>query len=100
VTAGRANTSLSELSAAYDIGAMILSSLGGALVPLAALPQWVADIAPASPGYWAVAALRAALDGEARRTLLACAVLAAFAGLAGLATIAATRRGGGRSGRL
>jgi ABC-2 type transport system permease protein len=92
--------SLSELSAAYDIGAMLLSSLGGALVPLAAMPQWVADLAPASPGYWAVTALRAALSGNAARTLLACAVLAGFAGLAGLATIARTSRGGGRSGRL
>jgi ABC-2 type transport system permease protein len=92
--------SLSELSASYDIGAMILSSLGGALVPLTAMPQWIRDIAPASPGYWAVAALRGALAGDASRTLLACAMLAGFAGAAGLAAVARTSRGGGRSGRL
>jgi ABC-2 type transport system permease protein len=92
--------SLSELSASYDIGAMILSSLGGALVPLTAMPQWIRDVAPASPGYWAVAALRGALADDASRTLLACAVLAGFAGAAGLAAVARTSRGGGRSGRL
>lgn len=41
--------SMGELSAAYDIGGMLLSSVGGALVPLAVLPAWVADVAPVSP---------------------------------------------------
>jgi ABC-2 type transport system permease protein len=92
--------SLSELSAAYDIGAMIMSSLGGALVPLAAMPSWVRAIAPASPGYWAVAALQAALTGDAGRTLAAAAVLAAFGVAAGLLAAMRTSRAGGRSGRL
>ena len=56
--------SLSALSACYDIGGMLLSSLGGALVPLTAMPSWIRHIAPASPGYWAVSALEAALRGE------------------------------------
>lgn len=67
------------LSAAYDIGGMLLSSLGGALVPLAALPHWVRTIAPASPGYWASAALHAALTGGTGRTAECCGVLLAFA---------------------
>jgi ABC-2 type transport system permease protein len=92
--------SLSELSAAYDIGAMILSSLGGALVPLTAMPHWVRDIAPASPGYWAVTALQAALQGHAGRTLLACAVLTGFAGAAALLAMSRSGRSGGRSARL
>jgi ABC-2 type transport system permease protein len=92
--------SLSELSAAYDIGAMILSSLGGALVPLTAMPHWVRLIAPASPGYWAVTALQAALHGNGGRTLLACAVLAGFAVAAGLVAMSRVSRGGGRSARL
>ncbi len=92
--------SMSELSAAYDIGAMIMSSLGGALVPLAAMPSWVRAIAPASPGYWAVAALHAALRGDAARTLAAAAVLAGFGVAAGLLAAWRTSRAGGRSGRL
>jgi ABC-2 type transport system permease protein len=92
--------SLSELSAAYDIGAMILSSLGGGLVPLSALPGWVRDSAPVSPGYWGVESLRAAMLGQAGRTLTACAVLAGF-GLAA-AALAGVRagRGWGRSSRM
>ncbi|MFC1441110.1 ABC transporter permease [Streptacidiphilus sp. N1-10] len=76
---GVAARSYGGLSAAYDIGGMLLSSLGGALVPLAALPHWVRAVAPASPGYWASAALRAALSGEGARTAQCCAVLLAFA---------------------
>lgn len=93
-------TSLSGLSAAYDIGAMILSSLGGALVPLTAMPGWIRHVAPASPGYWAVSALEAALRGEAGRALTASAVLLAFtAGAAGVAAARASR-GWGRSARI
>jgi ABC-2 type transport system permease protein len=92
--------SLSELSAAYDIGAMILSSLGGALVPLTAMPDWVRHLAPASPGYWAVTAIQAALHDNAARTLLASAVLTGFAGAAALITMNRAGRGGGRSARL
>ncbi len=92
--------SLAELSAAYDIGAMLLSSLGGALVPLAVLPGWVRHVAPVSPGYWAVSALDAAFRGDAGRTLAASAVLAAFAVAAGLVTTLRASRGWGRSARL
>lgn len=92
--------SLAELSAAYDIGAMILSSLGGALVPLAALPGWVRHVAPASPGYWAVSALDAAFRGDTGRTLAASGVLAVFAVAAGLVTVLRANRGWGRSARL
>ncbi|GAA4607272.1 hypothetical protein GCM10023195_27440 [Actinoallomurus liliacearum] len=66
---------MGELSAAYDIGGMLLSSLGGALVPLGALPHWVAGVAPISPGYWAVRGLHAALTGDAHTAAAACAVL-------------------------
>ena len=92
--------SLSSLSACYDIGGMVLSSLGGALVPLTAMPGWIRHIAPASPGYWAVSGLEAALRDQAGRTLTASAVLLAFA--AGACVLAAVRagRGWGRSARL
>ncbi len=83
--------SLSALSACYDIGGMLLSSLGGALVPLTAMPAWIRHVAPASPGYWAVTALEAALRGDAGRTLAAAAVLLAFA--AGACLIAGLRAG-------
>lgn len=92
--------SFGALSAAYDIGGMLLSSLGGALVPLAALPHWVRAVAPVSPGYWASAVLHAALAGEAARTAECCGVLLAFA--VGFAALAGRqlRRTAVRSARL
>lgn len=92
--------SLTALSACFDIGAMILSSLGGALVPLAALPAWIRHIAPVSPGYWAVSALQAALRGDTSRALLASAVLLAFAACTGMVAAIRVRRGWGRSASL
>ncbi|HEY2506727.1 MAG TPA: ABC transporter permease [Streptosporangiaceae bacterium] len=92
--------SFSSLSASYDIGGMILSSLGGALVPLTALPEWVRQVAPISPGYWAVSALESALRGAAGRTFLASAVLLAFAAGAGLAAAIRASRTWGRSASL
>jgi ABC-2 type transport system permease protein len=85
--------SLSELSVICDVGGMLLSSAGGALVPLAALPGWVRDVAPASPGYWAVSVLHAALRGDGAGTIRACGVLAAFA--LAFSVLAAMRAGRG-----
>jgi ABC-2 type transport system permease protein len=80
--------SQAELAAAVDIGAMVLTSLAGALVPLAAMPGWARAIAPVSPGYWAIRALTGALAGDPRGTLSSAAVLAGMgvlaAGVAGL----------------
>ncbi len=92
--------SFSELSIAYDLGGMLLSSLGGALVPLAVMPAWVRHAAPASPGYWAVSALKAALRGDGAATLKAAAVLAGLA--LGFGLVAAVRAGRGtvRSARM
>jgi len=92
--------SLGALSACYDIGGMLVSSLGGALVPLAAMPLWIRHVAPASPGYWAVSALEAALHGEAGRTLTASAVLLGVTALACLLAAARARGTWGRSARL
>ena len=92
--------SFGELSAGYDIGGMLLSSLGGALVPLASMPAWVRAVAPASPGYWGVSALRSALHGSAADTLRACALLAAFAVAFGALAAYRAGRGGGRSAKL
>ncbi len=92
--------SLSAMGACYDIGGMILSSLGGALVPLTVMPLWIRHVAPASPGYWAVTALEAALRDNPGRTFAASGVLLAFALAACLlAGLRASRRRG-RSARL
>jgi ABC-2 type transport system permease protein len=81
--------SQSELQVAYDIGGVLLSALGGAMVPLTTLPRWAQAIAPASPGYWAMSALRSALLGQAAGTMRAASVLLAIAAITG--TLAAWR---------
>ncbi|WP_433347909.1 ABC transporter permease [Microtetraspora malaysiensis] len=87
--------SMGELSAAYDIGGMLLSSLGGALVPLAVLPHWGAAAAPISPGYWAVRGLHAALVGDIRTSVAASGTLLAVALACGaLASVRLRGRGG------
>jgi ABC-2 type transport system permease protein len=92
--------SVQELSAIADLGGMILSSLGGAMVPLSALPGWVRHVAPASPGYWAVSAMKAALAGGSAGTLRASAVLTGFALAFGLLAAARAGRGAVRSARM
>jgi ABC-2 type transport system permease protein len=77
--------SQSELQVAYDIGGILFSALGGALIPAAELPRWALHIAPGSPGYWAMGALRSALRGQVGPTARDAAVLVAVAVVAGTA---------------
>ncbi|MQY14573.1 hypothetical protein SRB5_47410 [Streptomyces sp. RB5] len=97
---GAAARSFGELSAAYDIGGMLLSALGGALVPLAELPRWVGAVAPLSPGYWGFGALRGAVRGDAGAVFAASGALLGFAAVAGVAAAWAIGRGRARSDRL
>ncbi|MBD0740026.1 hypothetical protein BGM09_11495 [Streptomyces sp. CBMA29] len=86
-----------QLSAVYDIGAFVLTTLGGALVPLAVLPAWVRDISPASPGYWASDALRSAAAGDTARTFAGVGVLLGVAAAAGAVAAWRIGRGWGRA---
>jgi ABC-2 type transport system permease protein len=92
-TFGSLLRSQSELNMAYDIGGVLLSALGGATIPRSELPGWAQAISPASPGYWAMSALRSALDGQAEATWRAAGVLLAIAAVTG--TFAAWRIGRG-----
>ena len=61
-----AQLGLSEqaLNAVGNIGAMVLSFLGGAWVPLALLPAGVQTAARLSPSFWASSAVEAALGAN------------------------------------
>src|SRR6266508_576911 len=79
-----------QLGTSVDIGALVATCLGGALIPLSALPAWLRSVAWVSPGYWAMAGYNAALTGQsATRLLPPCGVLLAIAVAA--AALAATR---------
>ncbi|GHJ48673.1 hypothetical protein Cs7R123_60150 [Catellatospora sp. TT07R-123] len=87
----------SELGAVNDLGALVLTTLGGAMVPLSLLPAWARTIAPASPGYWAMRAMHGAVDGDPRTTLTSAAVLVTIALAATALATWRMSRGWGRS---
>ena len=78
-----------QLGTGSDIGAMSLTCLGGALVPLETMGEWARTAAPASPGYWGVTAFRSALAGDVRQAVIAAIVLIATS--AALTALAAWR---------
>jgi ABC-2 type transport system permease protein len=89
--------SFGQLSATFDVGGFCLTTVGGAMVPLAVLPGWVRDIAPASPGYWAATTMRHAAAGQAAQTLRGVALLLAVAAACGAVAVWRVRRGWGRA---
>lgn len=95
--AAMAVRSHSELGAVNDLGALLLATLGGAMVPLSLLPPWAQHVAPLSPGYWALRGMSGALTGDSGAVLRSTAVLGAVA--LALAAFAGwrMRRGWGRS---
>lgn len=72
-----------ELAAICDVGALTVSALGGALAPIAMMPAWAQTIAPASPGYWAVTMLKAAVAGESGTVTQTALILIAIGVVAG-----------------
>lgn len=78
--------STSQLSAAGDIFALLTTVLGGAIVPVSVLPSPLRDVAPVSPGYWALSAYHAALTSTPQHLLRPLAMLALFGAIgAGIA---------------
>jgi ABC-2 type transport system permease protein len=87
----------SELAVFYDLGGITLTVLGGALLPVYMMPGWARAVAPVSPGYWAMQALRAALTQQIGTMMQAIGVLLALAVVAGLVACRRITRGWGRS---
>jgi ABC-2 type transport system permease protein len=89
-----------ELGVISDVGAMVLSSMGGALVPLSIMPGWAQAGAHASPGYWALLMIKAAVRGHASAVLVPAAVLAGLGVVAGAFAVRRLTRGFGRARML
>lgn len=83
----------SQLAVLTDTGAIALSTLGGALLPLNMMPAIARHLAPASPGYWAISMLKAAIRSDTAGTLGPAAVLGAIAVAAGTTACLRLRRG-------
>jgi ABC-2 type transport system permease protein len=52
---------LQQVNVIANLGSIVIAGLGGALVPLSLLPDWVRTMAPASPAYWAMRGFRSVL---------------------------------------
>jgi ABC-2 type transport system permease protein len=89
--------SLGELGVISDVGAMVLSSMGGSLVPLSIMPGWAQAAAHVSPGYYALRMLKAAIRGDAGGVLVPAAVLFALGVVAGTYAVWRLARGWGRT---
>jgi len=83
----------SQLAVLTSIGAVLLSTPGGALLPLSMMPPIAQHIAPASPGYWAISMLKAAVRGDTAATLGPAALLGGIAGAAATTACLRLRRG-------
>jgi ABC-2 type transport system permease protein len=86
-------TSHGQLAVLTDTGAIVISTLGGALLPVSMMPAIARHAAPASPGYWAISMLKAAVRGDTAGTLRPAAVLGAIAVTAGTTACLRLRRG-------
>jgi ABC-2 type transport system permease protein len=86
-------SSHSQLAVLTDLGAIAFSALAGALLPQSMMPAVAEHAAPASPGYWAIGMLKAAVRGDAAGTLRPAAVLGGIAVAAGTIACLRLRRG-------
>ncbi|MCP3760513.1 ABC transporter permease [Streptomyces sp. TBY4] len=86
-----------DLGLVSDLGAMAVSSIGGALAPVSLMPGWAQVIAPLSPGYWALSMMRSAIEGDLGGTLRPALVCLAIGLVAGTFATYRLARGWGRS---
>lgn len=89
--------SLGELGVISDVGAMVLSSMGGALVPLSIMPGWAQAAAHVSPGYYALRMMKAAINGDTTGVLIPATVLFLLGAVAGTYAVWRLAKGWGRT---
>jgi len=71
--------SILQVNAITSICALLLSGLGGALVPISLLPEWAKVLARATPSYWAMRGYEDVIRRGGNGWLVAVAALLAFA---------------------
>lgn len=69
-----------QLNSVTNLGTIVLSGIGGVIVPLAVLPGWARVIAPLAPQYWAMRGYRAVIlePGGAAEVIVPAGALLAF----------------------
>ncbi len=83
LAAAAALSTIQQVNAVTNLGAMALGGLGGGFVPVESLPDWIEPLAPISPVYWAMDGYRTAIldGGGVGDVLVPLAVLLAFTAL-------------------
>lgn len=84
-------SSVLQLNAATNVGAMVLGGLGGAVTPVESLPGWAQAVAPFTPTYWAMQGFTDVIVGgeDLGGVVVPLLVLAAFT--VGFGLVAALR---------
>jgi ABC-2 type transport system permease protein len=86
-----------DLIVACDVGAITVSSIGGALLPVTLMPGWAQALAPFSPGYWGLGMIRAAVVGDVGATFHGAVVCLGIGLVAGTFATYRLAHGWGRS---
>jgi ABC-2 type transport system permease protein len=86
-----------EMGMISDLGSMLISAVGGCLLPITLMPIWAQHLARFSPGYWALSMLRAALQDNPSQMLLPAAVCLAIGLVTASFAVNRLARGWGRS---
>jgi len=85
-------SSIQQVNAVQNVGAMVFGGLGGALAPFEQLPGWAQAVGRFTPAYWAMRGFRSMLlpqEGAVTVLLVSAAVLM---GVGLVSTVAAVRR--------
>ncbi|MBR7833515.1 ABC transporter permease [Actinospica durhamensis] len=86
-----------DLIVASDVGAIVISSIGGSMLPTSMMPGWAQAVAKYSPGYWGLGMFRHAIAGDAGPALRAALVCLVFGVVAGAVATYRLSHGWGRS---
>jgi ABC-2 type transport system permease protein len=86
-----------DLHLATDLGSIVVSSLGGAVVPVSLMPSWAVPVAHFSPGYWGLTMIQSAVRGDLGQTLRCAWVCLGIGAVFGAFAVYRLSRGWGRS---
>ncbi len=86
-----------DLFVACDVGALLISSIGGAILPVSLMPGWAQAITRFSPGTYGLEMLRAAVQGNVAGTLQPAVICLAIGLVAGAFATYRLAHGWGRS---
>lgn len=86
-----------DLIVACDVGAIVVSAIGGTMLPVSLMPGWAQAVAPFSPGYWGLAMLRSSIAGDLVGTVRPALVCLGIGVVAGAFATYRLAHGWGRS---